>query len=490
SEAVNTIDLVGTYNMKLSESFKSRTSIGGQYLGVLFQGTSSTGLLIVAGSSSIAGAAQTTSVESTTERRTVGVFIEEQINFREKLFLTAAVRSDRGSAFGASLESVFYPKVSASWLVSNESFFNSEGLVSSLRLRGAWGDSGVQPGTNDAIRFFTPIAATVDGGQSVTGVTFGGVGNADLKAERSREIELGVDATMFSNRLGIELTYFNKNTQDALVFRQLPLSLGVGAGRFENLGSVKNTGLEVGLNMRIVNSSKASFDLDFTGTFIDTELTELGEGIEPVIFNQVQRHTEGFPLGGYWDKPFTFSDANGDGLIAKDEVQVGDEAVYLGTPFAPTDLFFTGNLGLFGDKLVVRALLNYRGGQTLYNNTGAWRNGNSNTDELNDPSTPLEDQARAIASKFFGTNAGYIEDASFWRLREISLTYFFPEKMLTSAGLSRLSLTLSGQNVAVFTSYTGLDPEISSTGQSNFDAEEFLSQPPVRAWKARLNMSF
>lgn len=485
-----TVDIGGSYTRALTENIQSRTSVGFQYLQNLTQGTMATGLQLVSGSSSIAGAAVTFSDEETIEQRTAGVFVEEQINIQDKLFLTAAVRADKGSAFGSALDAVLYPKISASWLISEEGFFNPGSWLNSLRLRAAWGDSGVQPGTNDALRFFLPIAATVDGGQNVTGVTFGGVGNSNLKPERSREFEFGVDAEMYSGRLGVQLTYYNKKTQDALVLRQLPPSLGVGAGRFENLGSVQNTGLEVDLNGRLVETSDVSLDLNIVGTFSSNELKKLGEGIPPVIFG-LQRHAVGTPLGGYWDEPILgFSDANGDGLIGKDEVQVGDTAVYLGTPFATRDIAFRASVGLFGDRVTVNALLNYRGGQKLYNATGAWRNGNSNTRELNDPSASLEDQARAIASKFLGTNAGYIEDASFWRLREVSVTFNAPQEWAGSFGASRMSLTVSGRNLGLWTGYSGLDPEISSTGQSNFTVSEFLSQPPVRMWTARVNVSF
>ncbi|MFQ5537853.1 MAG: SusC/RagA family TonB-linked outer membrane protein [Gemmatimonadota bacterium] len=485
-----TIDVGGTYTRKLSEGVSSRTSVGFQYLQTLTQGTFASGLQLVSGSSSIAGAAVTFSGEETIEQRTAGAFVEEQLDLGGRLFLTGAVRADKGSAFGSALDAVLYPKISASWLASEESFFNAGDWLNSLRLRAAWGDSGVQPGTNDALRFFLPIAATVDGGQNVTGVTFGGVGNSNLKPERSREIEFGVDAEMYSGRLGVELTYYNKQTKDALVLRQLPPSLGVGAGRFENLGSVKNTGFEVGLNTRLVETATASLNLDVVGTFSSNELKELGEGIPPVIFG-LQRHAVGTPLGGYWDEPILgFNDADGNGMISKDEVQVGDTAVYLGTPFATRDLSFRAGLNLFENRVNLSALLSYRGGQKLYNATGAWRNGNSNTRELNDPNASLADQARAVASKFLGTNAGYIEDASFWRLREVSVTFNAPESMSESLGASRLSLTLSGRNLGLWTDYSGLDPEISSTGQSNFTASEFLSQPPVRMWTARVNLSF
>ncbi|MFD2586229.1 SusC/RagA family TonB-linked outer membrane protein [Croceitalea marina] len=489
NDFVYTLDMVGSYKTDLWEGINSRTSLGFQYLQNLSQGTFATGLLLVAGSNSIAGAAVTQSNEQTIESRTVGVFLEEQVGFNDRLFVTGAVRADRGSSFGASFNSIFYPKVSASWLISEEEFFNNSDKygISSLRLRGAWGASGVQPGTNDALRFFNPIAATLDG-QSVTGVTIGSVGNTGLSPEISTEVEFGFDAKLLSDKIGFEMTYFNKRTEDALIFRQLPLSLGVGEGRFENLGSVKNSGIEIAVNTRIIETDKFFFGLDLVGSFIDNELIELGEGIQSVIFGQ-QRHVEGFPLGGYWDETYTFSDANGDGFIGQDEIQVG-EIGYLGTPFATTDISFTPTLSFFENQFVVRGLLNYRGGQKLYNNTGSWRNGNSNNRELNDPNASLEDQARAVASKFLGTNAGYIEDASFWRLREISLTYNAPGTFSSQLGFDRISVTLSGQNLGVWTDYSGLDPEISSEGQANFTTEEFLSQPPVRSWKARLNLSF
>ncbi len=489
NDFVYTLDAVSSYKTTFSEDFSSRTSAGFQYLANLSQGTFTTGLQLVAGSNSIAGAATTLSNESTVEQRTVGVFLEEQIGYKDKIFVTGAVRADRGSAFGASFKTVFYPKVSASWVISKEDFFKAgdDNWVNSLRLRMATGSSGVQPGTNDALRFFNPIAATI-GGESVTGVSIGGVGNADLRPEQSVELEFGVDAKLFNYRVGLELTYFNKQTRDALIFRQLPLSLGVGAGRFENLGSVKNTGVEVALNTRIIEKNDFFFDLDIVASFINNELKQLGDGIQPVIFG-VQRHVEGFPLGGYWDEEYTYNDDNNDGFISQSEVQVG-ETVYLGTPFATTDISFTPAIGFFDNTIVIRGLLNYRGGQKLYNNTGAWRNGNSNTQELNDPNASLEGQARAVASKFYGTNAGYIEDASFWRLREVSMTFNLPQDIGKKAGFGRMSLTLSGQNLGLWTDYSGLDPEISATGQSNFTTQEFLSQPPVRSWKARLNLTF
>ena len=127
-------------------------------------------------------------------RTILGGFIEELVGINDRLFLTAALRGDRNSAFGQNLESFeTYPKVGASWVISDEGFFPKTSFLSSLRLRSALGQALLQPGTTAAIQFYNPVAIT-DAAADVPGFTFGNLGNADLKPERTREIEVGFDA--------------------------------------------------------------------------------------------------------------------------------------------------------------------------------------------------------------------------------------------------------------------------------------------------------
>jgi len=483
-----TADLGASANFDLSPSISSRTSVGVQYFAEKLTGTLSTGRQLVAGTESIGAAAVTESSEVTTESKTLGAFIEERVSFGDRLFLTAAVRADDNSAFGSNFNVVVYPKFSASWLLSEEGFFGESSLFNSLRFRAAWGQSGLQPGTTDALRFLLPIAVT-SGGTSVTGVTFGGLGNPNLEPERSSEIEAGFDAQMFDSRVALELTLFNKTTRDALVFRELAPSLGVSQGRFENLGSVRNTGFEYQVVTDLIDNESTSLALMVNGSFTQNELQDLG-GVEPIIF-RFQRHVEGFPLGGYWDEPIeSFSDANGDGIITENEVVVGADPVFLGSPFPTRAFSLQPTLGIFSDRVQIRGLLDHRGGQRLHNFTASWRLGQNNTEEINDPSTPLDRQARAVASKFLGTDAGYMENASFWKLREVAVTFNAPPSFAQLLGSDRVSMTLSGRNLATWTSYSGLDPELNEQGQSNFLTREFMTQPPVRYWIARVNVSF
>jgi len=483
-----TADAVSTARFRLRPSLSSQTSLGLQYIREVFTGTLAGGRQLVAGSRSISAAAIRESSEQTTENIKLGAFVEEQLAFRDRIFVTGALRADDNSAFGKDFDLVVYPKFSASWVVSEERFFPRVATLGSLRLRAAWGTSGLQPGPTDALRFFDPVPVTV-GGTSVTGVTFGSLGNPTLRPERSGETELGFDAQFAGERLGLEMTYYNKKTSDALIFRQLPPSLGVSRGRFENLGSVRNSGLEALVAARIFDSPRAAWHLTVNGATNTNELVSLGEGIPPIIFG-VQRHVVGYPLGGYWDQPIVgFSDANGDGIIAESEVQLGADPVFLGTPFPKRQLSIRNDVTLLS-RVRLGALFDFRGGQKLYNSTESWRALQNITRSLNDPATPLADQARAVASARLGSEAGYVEDASFWKLREVSLTFMVPERWTQRVNSQKASLTLAGRNLATWSDYSGLDPEVNQTGQTNFTTSDFMGQPPVRYWTARLNLSF
>ena len=488
NSATYTVDLLSTAAYQMRTDLRGESSVGFQYVRESVTGRYTTGRQLVAGSRSIRAAAVTEGSESTAENKKAGIFASQQVGYRDKLFVTGAIRADDASAFGSNYDLVAYPKLSASWVISEERFFPRVPAMTSLRLRSAWGKSGLQPGSTDALRFYQPVAVAL-GGQNVTGVTFGNLGNPFLKPEQSAELESGLDAQFLGGRVGLELTHYIKRTSDALVFRIMPPSLGVSNGRFENLGSVRNSGFEGSLTAAIADRPSLSWDLTLNGAVNANKLLSLGAGIPPINLG-VQRHTVGYPLGGFWARPILgFSDANGDGILAASEVTVGADAVYLGTPF-PRRQVSIGNAVGFARYFRATALLDYRGGHKLYNNTGQWRTIQGITRGLNDATAPLADQAREVAAAFLGTNAGFIEDASFWKLREVALTLDVPARWAAAARARQASLVLAGRNLATWTNYSGLDPEINQAGQSLFGATDFMTQPPVRYFTARINLSF
>ena len=214
------VDLAATARFRLNPRLASKTSVGAQFYRDLVNGTFATGRILPAGSETITGAGVTEAREETIESRSLGTYVEQEFGFKERLFVTGALRFDDNSAFGRNFDATVYPKASVSWLISDEPFFGESSFLSTLRFRGAVGVSGQQPGTTDALRYYTPVAgkrANVAG----TGVTFANLGNPGLKPERSREIELGFDASMLNDRVSMEFTYFTKTTRDALIERNV-----------------------------------------------------------------------------------------------------------------------------------------------------------------------------------------------------------------------------------------------------------------------------
>jgi len=245
------------------------------------------------------------------------------------------------------------------------------------------------------------------------------------------------------------------------------------------------------LNATLLDTRAARFDLTVNGSHNHNELLKLGEGVQPII-QGVQQFREGYSLGGYWAPPVTYADSNGDGLITKNEVTLGDTAVFVGNVLPSDEMSISPTLNLF-NRVSISGLLDYRGGFRQYNNTEEFRCRFAICRGLNDPSAPLWEQARAVNTVLFGggrSAAPYIESARFWKLRELSLTVFAPQSWAQRIGARQLNLVLTGRNLATWTNYTGLDPEINQVATSNFVQREFLTQPPIRMWLARVNVSF
>jgi TonB-linked SusC/RagA family outer membrane protein len=490
------VDLVANARFRLSPTTGSRTSVGGQFFRDFASGVLATGRGLPAGSSTMTDAAVTEAKDTTVEARSVGLFVEQEISLKERLFVTGALRFDDNSAFGAEFDAPVYPKASISWLMSDEPFFNRNGFLSTMRLRAAYGQSGQQPGTTDALRFFSPRAGK-RGGVPVPGVSFGNLGNGQLKPERSRELELGFDAALLKDRVSLEFTYYNKRTRDALIQRTVAGSSGTSEFQFFNLGEVSNTGAELAINTRIIDSRSFVWDLALSGSINNNKLIDLGlgENIEELTVPQsfgLQRHVEGLPLGGYWARPILgFDDANGNGIIEDDEVTVGDEEVYRGRALPNKEASLNSSITLFNGLLRVGTQFDYRGGYYIDNAMESFRcTPILNCRGLVDPTAPLEEQARAQAVLNQATEWGYYEPAWFIKMRELSFTIFAPDPWARRFRASRLSLTLAGRNLWTITDYSGVDPEVNAFAQDNFGSSDFESQPQVRYWTARLNVGF
>jgi TonB-linked SusC/RagA family outer membrane protein len=490
-DAQTSVDLGASAQFRFSPAVGSKTSFGVQYFRDISSGTFANGQGLAPGSETIDGAAITETRESTTEDRSIGSFVEQQIDFKNRLFLTGALRFDDNSAFGKNFNATVYPKGSASWLVSDEPFFHVS-WINTLRVRGAFGVSGQQPGTTDARRAYFSVPGRING-ENKTGVSIVSLGNADLKPERSRELEFGLDLSLFHSRVTVEFTHYHKTTKDALISKHLAPSLGTGPVQFVNLGKVTNQGIELVIGARVVDKPALAWDVTLSGSTTKNRLVTLGEGNEPIIFGfGIERHVESYPLDGYWDRPIlSFADANNDGVNDATEYVLGDTAVFAGTAIPTKEASLNTSITLFQGRLRLGSQFDYRGGHLLANLSEAYRcNPILNCRGLVDRTAPLREQAAALAVLNDGVYSGYFEPAWFIKLRELSLTYDMPGSWARKLRASRLSVTFSARNLWTITDYSGVDPEVNAFGQSNFAVVDYESQPQVRYYTVRLNLGF
>jgi TonB-linked SusC/RagA family outer membrane protein len=488
-----TADLGSTASWQPFEQLGTKTTIGAQYVNYRLDENRASGANLPPGSQT-AGAGTVPGVTTNTVlSKTLGYYVQEELAWRDRVFITGAVRTDQNSAFGTDFQRVYYPKASLSYVISEEDWFPKPDFVDQVRLRSTYGAAGTQPGPNDALRFFASGAVNIAGADQPA-IAFSTLGNANLKPERASEFESGMDVQLFGNRVNLDLTYYSKNSKDALISRIIPPTVGTNATtRFENLGAVKNAGFEALVNLTVIDRPAFGWDATINGSTNANKLVDLG-GVPPQIGTTTQQRA-GYPLNGYWGRELkSFNDADGNGIIQASEIVVGDTAEFLGYSLPRHNVSFTNGFSFFNRKLRVQGLVDYQGGHMRYNNTERFRcqSAGSTCRALLDRSTPLSEQAKAIAVTQHPsrTLAAYIEKADFVRLREVSATFaptsFFGRSF---SGIRNTSLTLSARNLAVWTDYTGIDPETDYGADLN-TPQDFFTSPPLRYFTLRVNVGF
>lgn len=485
-----TARVTGRGDYSLTEDIEGNTGIGGEFSRELFEATLASGSGLLPGTRSLAAASDNFLVdEQFQDIRTIAGWVEQRLAWQDRVYVNLALRADDDSSFGEQLDLIWYPSASLSWVIGEEEWFPQSDMLSSVRVRGAVGRAGLRPGFRDALLFFTPETVNVEG-TNEPGFSIGGSGNPDLRPEISTEWEFGFDADLFAERLGMEMTYFNKTSSDALVQRRLSPSLGATETRFENVGEVVNQGVELSLNALLLDMPNFAWRTTLSGSWLDNELTDLG-GVEPIIFGlggDTQRHQEGFPLGGYWGQQIDELNIPEDGLVTRDDFTLTEQE-FIGPALPTREVSLSFDLQLF-QNFGIRALADHQGGHYLNNSTRFFRCGTvANCRELYDPESSPVEQAQALAA-LDDARGTFIESADFVRLREVALTVTLPDRFIQPVGASGLRLTLAGRNLATWTDYSGLDPEVNFAGQANFSTADFLSQPPLRHWTARVSVDF
>lgn len=498
-----TFDYAATADRALTESISSSTSAGFQVYTKRIEDVTASGTRFPAlGLASVSAAGIRTGSDNLVENNTVGVYLQQQVGFSDRLFITGAIRADDNSSFGEDFNLVYYPKVSASWVMSEESFWGV-GFVDSFRLRAAYGESGQQPDAFDAIRSFTTRASP----SGTATVRPDSPGNSALGPERGVEIEAGFDASLFGGRANLELTYYDQTTKDAIVGRNVAPSGGFTDQQFVNIGQINNKGFEVGLNARVIESSAFDWDVNFNASTNTNVIEELGlEGF--LQLGWTTRHQEGYPVGSMFAPKVIFAEYeagsdqvnlatmrcdNGGGLpVECDE----DAWIYQGHPDPNYELSFGSSFNI-GDRLTIDALIQGRIGQTKYDLQSWWRYAAYQQTEVN--LFPRDHDVTTVAEAQYGASgefALWVNEASFIRFRELSLSYLLPDNVAQKVGASRGSLSLSTRNLGMlwtnWQEWPHHDPEVvdpSNTFSGNREPQEDSAVPPLTSLTVTVRLS-
>jgi TonB-linked SusC/RagA family outer membrane protein len=493
-----TVDYSATATRPIGTAWSSVSSVGAQYYRRATRLETLSGQQFpAAGITTIAGAAVRQGSDDFLENTTVGVFLQQQVAWQNRVFLTAAVRGDDNSAFGENYDFVTYPKLSATWVLSEEPFWHTA-AVNALKLRAAYGASGKQPEAFAAVRTFGPRP----GPGGTAAVTPQSIGNPDLGPERGTELELGFDIGLMDDRVTGGLTYFNNKTTDAILLRTAAPSLGFPGAQYVNAGEVTSRGLELQLQARALNTRWAAVDLAASFSTNRSEILTLGAQ-EFISRSEVSGYRPGYPADAFFLKRVVSARAGAGGVASDILCDGGPGAapmacstaprVYAGRA-TPSRLASLSPTITFFNRLRLSGLIDYQGGFKKFNKD--WWNRCPWGIEGNCPERvyPERYDATRIAEiqlGDLGISGTALEEGNFAKLREVSLGYTLPAPLAGRVGAKQATLAVAGRNLHTWTRYTGFDPEALSN--QAFAAARWGDQgalPQLAQFLVTLNLTF
>ena len=538
------------WSTSLGNNFNSGTVAGGQLYRTEIETSTSDGEnfpgpgLRTVDATSIQNAAS-----SFEEVADVGVFAQEQIDYQEAVYLTLGVRLDASSAFGDDFNYATYPKASLSFLPTDFFDFSISG-VSELRLRGAWGQSGQQPGAFDAFTTFSPVQSPEG-----TGVRTGNLGNDELEPETATEWEVGFDLGLVQDRLSLSATYWNRTTEDALIDRSFPPSGGFSTPQLTNVGELSGQGLEFSFDGSVVQKEDFSLDAFANAAYLHEEVTSLG-GAPPIKVDASYARDRMFIKEGYAPGAY-FGTKAPEGVdfpldLEQNGTPSSQEALesFFSQPRNPSELrSFYMPAGPDGDPLPGGGVYkdHYRGKQTPdwsgavgistqyqgfslstrfryafgnyyhHNLTSGFQQVNSGIGRntmrsagldatLQNPESSTQeriDAARTWVNDILALTPhdglNEIEKADYLRWQTLSLSYSIPRSITSTLGVDQSSISIQGNNLALWTLYDGVDPTatgeaatgLGSTTEENFaGGMDTYGTPQLRTYTITLEASF
>ncbi|WP_299884937.1 SusC/RagA family TonB-linked outer membrane protein [uncultured Lacinutrix sp.] len=417
--------------------------------------------------------------------RDFGFFVQEEINYQDKIIGTFGIRGDKSTNNGDANKMYYFPKANLAVNITKFDFWDFD-LVNYLKPRIAYGESGRFSNFNDR---FTLMNAQFVGGQS--GLSPGNLrGNPNIDPERQTELEYGLDFGLLDNRLNFEVSFYNKKIDDLLIRSQIPTSSGF-TNQVVNGGELENKGIELGLNANVLENDDFSWNVGLKWWKNKSEVTRLdvpafttggfAASLGTFLIQQGQSATQivgTYDPSAYTAEEIAIRDPEGDGFFvygnAEPEFQMSwfNEISYKNFDFT-----FLWHWKKGGDNINLTTLLYDLAGTTWdYNDFGL------------DPSGQLSN-GDYRASQAFVNPDPVIEDAGYIKLREIGLFYTLPDGLIKYT--NKIKVGISGRNLINIFDYNSYDPEVSNFGNNVLGNNvEVTPYPTSKFVNFHLNVNF
>ncbi|WP_257658374.1 SusC/RagA family TonB-linked outer membrane protein [Parapedobacter lycopersici] len=455
----------------------------------------------------ISAASVVTAEQGWTKVNLASFFARVDYNYRNKYYIEGSLRADGSSKFGANNRWGYFPSVGVSWRLKEEAFLRDVNAISDIKLRASLGILGNQNGINNfaALGLWSGGAnyLAVPGGTDQSGTRPSQLANPDLRWEKTRQFDAGLDLGFLNNRLALTVDYYNKYTTDLL----LPLPIEAISGfssYYANSGEISNKGVEFSILSTNIATSKLRWTTQFNFTRNWNRVEQLDF---PLVYGSrdMARNEAGYPLYSFWlykqlyVDPQTgaavFEDVNGDGNITVADRQLLGDAnpKFFGgltnnITFGAFDfnVLFTYQ---YGNKVVSFDRILMEGGGTkggnrsiLAYNLNRWQQPGDVTD------VP---RATSVGNNYgIEQSSRFLEDGSFIRLKTLMVGYTLPGNAAAKLGLKALRLYAVGSNLWLLTNYLGPDPESVHTADQNARGIDVGTAPQPISFQLGINLKF
>lgn len=455
----------------------------------------------------LASAGRITGGSSTiTESSFLSYFARANYKFNDKYLLTLSGRVDGSSRFGKDSKYGFFPAASAGWILSEENFLKSARWISFLKLRGSFGLTGNADGFGNFAQLGLYGASKYN---NASGLVPTQLANPKLKWEKSEQVDIGLDFGFFNNRLTGEIDYYVRNTNDLIYNVPVPGTSGF-ATQTVNVGSMQNKGIELVLNSTNFNGRDFKWNTSLNIAKNKNKITNL-DGEQTTIPGNDGRYMNslivGQPIGVFYGPKFVGADpANGDALYYKEDGKTTTNDYNEAGSFVvgdPNPDWIAGLNNTFSYKGIELSVL-FQGvfGNQIMNGAGGFMSAsfdwfdNQTRDQLRRWQNPGDitdvPQLRLGYGNGIGASSRYVEDGGYVRLKNITLAYNIPAKILNKLKIRSARFYVTGINLATFTDYTGWDPEVNTdyrAGNRN-QGSDFYAAPQIKSVTFGVNLGF